>query len=175
MGVYSQEIVFDKVDGNNERRVETTMKSFTHWTNDEEIMYGMEAKEKFGKIAYRLAMQFKSKKKIRLDTYMRLLLKTKAGTIIELKCSQGGRDDTGELYDPVSMIYEYKVKGYYDITDEQIIKITSEGLEKIRMELYDRDINEKYSASRNAGAYIAYSYNALNRRIEERRSFPDDF
>ena len=175
ISAYAQKIVFDKVDANGERRVETSMKSFTHWSSNTEVEYGMEAVEKHDDVSYRLIMSFKCKEKIRIDNYMRLLLKTKDGTTMELKCSEGGRDATGELYDPVSMVREYKVKVYYDISKEQIANIKNEGLAKARAEMYDRDINEKYSNNRDAGAYIIRAYNALNERIDKRKSFTDGF
>ena len=175
ISAYSQKIVFDKVDANGERRVETSMKSFSHWTSTFSIKYGMEAKEKQGETKYRLIAEFKCKDKIRIDTYMRMLIKTNSGTVMEIKCSQEGRDATGEVYDPVSMLREYTVKVYYDISDEQIANIKNEGLAKVRAEMYDRDINEKYTENRNAGVYIIRAYNALNKRIDKRRSFTDGF
>ena len=104
-----------------------------------------------------------------------MLIKTNSGTVMEIKCSQEGRDATGEVYDPVSMLREYTVKVYYDISDEQIANIKNEGLAKVRAEMYDRDINEKYTESRNAGAYIIRAYKALNKRLDKRKSFSDEF
>lgn len=175
ISAYSQKIVFDKVDANGERRVETSMKGFSHWTSETEIRYGMEAKEKHGETKYRLVAAFKCNKEIRIDTYMRMLIKTNNGTVMELKCSTDDRDATGEVSDPVSMLREYKAKVYYDISVEDISKIKSEGLKKVRIEMYDRDIDEKYTESRNAGAYIIRAYNALNKRLDKRRSFSDEF
>lgn len=172
---YSQKIVFDKVDANGVRRVETLMKRFSHWTDETETSIGLEAKDRYGEISYRLCIKFKCKNKIRIDNYMRLLLKSRKGDIVEVKCSHGGKDEKGEMYDPASAERHYEVKVYYDIGINEISLIKEKGLERMRAEMYDRDINLEFNESRDAGRYIVNAYNKLNKRIRERRDFSDGF
>lgn len=171
----AQKIIFDKVNVDGIRRIETSMHKFSHWTSSTDVSVGLEAKERAGETAYRLCVALKGKEKIRIDNYMRMLLKTNKGNVMELSCSQGATDATGELYDAVSNISEYDVKVYYDISDKQIDKIKTEGLERMRVETYDRDINVKFSEARDASAYILRSYSLINDRIKERNSFSDGF
>lgn len=175
ISVYGQSITFDKVDANGVRRVETSMRKFSHWTSDNDVKIGLEAKDRYGEMSYRLCIEFNCKDKIRIDNYMRLLLKSKKGTVMELKCSQGCKDATGELYDPASETRIYDAKVYYDIDKGQIDCIRQEGLSRMRAEMYDRDINVKFSNSRDAGYYIILAYDVVNKRIDKRRSFSDGF
>lgn len=175
MSANAQKIVFDKLDADGMRKIETSLKKFSHWSSDTETSIGLEAENRYDGTSYALCVNLSAKEKIRIDRYMRLLMKTNKGSTIEIKCIKGGIDATGEMYDAASSVYEYNAKAYYSIDKNQILQIKDEGLERMRIELYDRDVNVKFSDGRNAGAYIISAYNKINSRIEERNSFSDRF
>ena len=170
-------IIIDKANDNGERIIGTSEESIRSFTDKIPLSVSISAtvlNSNNSKVTiYTLGMLLTAQYDIKIPEGGKILIKLSNDEIISLQNNKEASDPVGELVPGTSTIIHY-TRPNYTINEDQLNKIASIGVKKIRIETNSDAIDKEFKKDK-MGAIIKNQYAIVKDKISKDKKFSDDF
>lgn len=180
LAVSAQKISYDKVSDSGLRLIGCSSETFRSFSDKVVLSLSMSATVKDGDVNYFIDAALQSSDPISAPANARMLIKTHKGTVLTLEgfAPQTTADNIGEVKSVSGIVVKtFTINLPYNVSQEDIDTLSSEGVAKIRIELDGDKPYEKEWKKDKIGSFLAKEFNLLKgaSATDKRGSFEDDF
>lgn len=173
-------IIFDKVEQDGFRTIGTESALIrTGFTDRHPLKISTVVSLNQDKISYSWHIGIMSVNNFQIPKDALLLIKTNSGTVIESKqmLPSHQTEDIVGTYNTAAKVRTHTPKGIYGLSKEDLLKMKSEGIAKIRIETAGNaiDIAYKQKKSDELSEIISAQLNAIENSISVKKNIRDGF